>query len=79
LPWILDPELRTERHVRTMFNPGNVAISEREWRYIRYSNGEEELYHIAEDPYEWHNLASRKEHASVLERFRNRGTESDLR
>lgn len=79
LPWIQNPELQTGRYVRTMFNPGNVAISERDWRYIRYVDGAEELYHIAEDPYEWHNLADHKKHSSVLERFRNRWTASDLR
>ncbi len=78
LPWMRHPKLQTGRYVRTMFNPGNVAISERDWRYIRYADGAEELYHIAEDPYEWHNHASSEEHAPVLDRFRNRWTSSDL-
>ena len=29
-----------------------------QWRYIRYENGDEELYHNAVDPYEWTNLAT---------------------
>jgi len=32
------------------------------WRYIRYKNGQEELYHNAEDPFEWHNIANSPKH-----------------
>lgn len=35
----------------------HAARSER-WRYIRYANGDEELYDEDKDPYEWHNLAT---------------------
>ena len=35
-----------------------------DWRYIRYANGDEELYHDAEDPYEWTNLALKPEFAA---------------
>jgi arylsulfatase A-like enzyme len=49
----------------TTFNPGNhAAISER-WRYIRYSDGTEELYDRVADPNEFHNIASKPELASV--------------
>jgi len=30
------------------------------WRYIRYKDGQEELYDHRDDPYEWHNLALNK-------------------
>ncbi len=30
----------------------------KEWRYILYLNGDEELYHNKTDPYEWKNLAN---------------------
>jgi len=30
----------------------------KDWRYILYLNGEEELYHNKTDPYEWKNLAN---------------------
>ena len=35
------------------------------WRYIRYSNGSEELYDHENDPREWTNLASSPEHAAI--------------
>jgi hypothetical protein len=35
-----------------------------EWRYIRYANGDEELYDEVRDPNEWTNLAARPEFAA---------------
>ncbi|MGI9392979.1 MAG: sulfatase [Parvibaculales bacterium] len=34
----------------------------KDWRYIRYKDGQEELYHNRTDPYEWHNLAQDKKY-----------------
>lgn len=48
----------------------SYALRSADWRYIRYSNGKEELYHDAEDPYEWTNLAGVPQHAATLESFR---------
>ncbi len=50
----------------------SYALRSEDWRYIRYSNGKEELYHTAEDPYEWHNLAHRPQYASRLKTFRKK-------
>ncbi len=50
--------------------PGSFGLSARDWRYIHYANGDEELYHIAEDPYEWTNLATHPEHRSKLKELR---------
>ncbi|MEM1210885.1 MAG: sulfatase [Planctomycetota bacterium] len=36
---------------------GNVAVRDRQFRYIRYSDGTEELYDHSRDPHEWVNLA----------------------
>ena len=30
----------------------------KDWRYIIYTDGQEELYDHRNDPHEWHNLAS---------------------
>jgi arylsulfatase A-like enzyme len=35
------------------------------WRYIRYTNGDEELYDHLKDPYEWKNLADDKKYANT--------------
>ena len=46
----------------TTHGRGNHAIRTETHRYIRYANGDEELYHNAKDPYEWTNLASNPEY-----------------
>jgi arylsulfatase A-like enzyme len=42
----------------------------RDWRYILYSHGAEELYDHRNDPYEWHNLAADEEHAEQKSELR---------
>lgn len=36
------------------------------WRYIRYSNGNEELYNVREDPNEWYNLAGDDKYSNII-------------
>jgi arylsulfatase A-like enzyme len=50
--------------------PREYAIINRDWRYIRYADGGEELYDVRKDPNEWKNLAGRAEHKSVKDRLR---------
>jgi hypothetical protein len=50
--------------------PGSCGISGDDWRYIHYANGDEELYEIRKDPYEWTNLAQNPEYASKLAEMR---------
>jgi len=49
---------------------GSCGISGKDCRYIRYAGGDEELYDIRYDPYEWTNLAPHPEHAEKLIEFR---------
>ena len=46
-------------------HPGEYAVINRDWRYIRYGDDGEELYDLKSDPNEWNNLASRAEHESL--------------
>ena len=48
----------------------SYALRFKDWRYIRYQNGKEELYYTAEDPHEWTNLALSPEYAEQLKTFR---------
>jgi arylsulfatase A-like enzyme len=42
----------------TTHGRGNHSVKTETHRYIRYANGEEELYDAVADPYEWKNLAN---------------------
>ena len=46
-------------HVSTTYlgRPGNFGLSGNRFRYIAYDNGDEELYDVETDRYEWNNLA----------------------
>ena len=48
----------------------NYSLKTKDWRYIRYYTGDEELYDHRSDLLEWDNLASNPEYASRLASFR---------
>jgi arylsulfatase A-like enzyme len=60
-------------HVATTYldSPGSFSISAKEWRYIKYTDGGEELYKTSKDPYEWHNLAGEASSQRELKRIRS--------
>ena len=41
-----------------------LAVRSKDFRYIHYCNGAEELYNHANDPHEWNNLAENPEYAA---------------
>jgi arylsulfatase A-like enzyme len=65
LPQLRDPEAERPWPAITTHNQGNHAIRTAEWRYIRYADGSEELYHLKSDPREWTNLAGDAKYADV--------------
>ena len=65
VPLLRDPSARSDRPAVMTYLRGNHAVRSERWRYIRYANGEEELYDHDADPREWINLASRPELAPV--------------
>jgi arylsulfatase A-like enzyme len=50
---------------QTTYGFRNHAVRTPEWRYIRYANGDEELYDETKDPYEWNNRARDSRHAGL--------------
>ena len=64
VPWLENPNRQRQTPAITTWGRGNYTIRMRHWRYIRYFEGSEELYHCKEDPHEWENLAGRSEYAS---------------
>ena len=54
---LANPSSNWEDPAVTTYRFGNHAVRTEGWRYIRYNNGDEELYDEKTDPYEWTNLA----------------------
>ena len=57
-------------------NPGEFAVMNRDWRYIRYGEDGEELYDLKADPNEWDNLAG--EPAFETEKAKLRSVAPDI-
>jgi arylsulfatase A-like enzyme len=62
---LADPKAKWDSPAITTYRQDNHAIRTERWRYIRYANGDEELYDHDADPHEWTNLAKDARHASV--------------
>ena len=68
MPQLRAPETK-RRPALIEFRKGNAAVRSARWRYIRYSDGSEELYDHKTDPNEWENLAAKKRHEPVKQRL----------
>lgn len=68
---LADPAKAADRNVLLPhMNRGAYAIINERWRYIRYSDGSEELYDVRADPNEWKNLAADETHRATKENLR---------
>lgn len=65
----LMPFLKGEDDIRgpmtSVYGKDNFAVVDENYRYIRYANGDEELYNRAKDPNEWDNVADNPKYADV--------------
>ncbi|MGB1709343.1 MAG: sulfatase/phosphatase domain-containing protein, partial [Rubripirellula sp.] len=68
------PDQVTRRFSVTMFGPGNGSLRTDRWRFIRYSDGSEELYDLMADPHEWENLVGKSGHRKLLLDLRSKMT-----
>jgi len=68
-PLLSKPDLPWERPALTTASAGDHTLRDDRWRYIRYSDGSEELYDHQSDPKEWRNLAAQPEHRAVKQRL----------
>ena len=57
-------------------HPGSYAIINRDWRYIYYKDGTEELYDLKADFHEWNNLAGNIEYEGIKKELKTQAPES---
>ncbi len=69
-PLLKNPKAIWPHAALTTFQLNDHTLRTEKWRYIRYANGDEELYDHAKDSHEWDNLAKDQKFAAVLKRFR---------
>ena len=55
----------------TTYGKDKHAVRLRNWRYIQYDDGTEELYNLEEDPNEWANLARNPEFETIITELKN--------
>tara|TARA_B100000686_G_scaffold213161_1_gene220139 strand:+ start:123 stop:1574 length:1452 start_codon:yes stop_codon:yes gene_type:complete len=61
VPILQNPELEWDRSVITTHGYRNHAVTQGNYRYIRYSDGSDEFYDLEIDPNEWFNLTEEPE------------------
>jgi arylsulfatase A-like enzyme len=61
---LANPKATWDKPGVTTYRFKNHTVRTADWRYIRYENGDEELYDETKDPNEWTNLASKPEFAA---------------
>ncbi|WP_419193800.1 sulfatase-like hydrolase/transferase [Novipirellula herctigrandis] len=70
VPLLKNPDRKWDRPALMTEGPGNHAVRSDRWRYIRYSDGAQELYDHENDPWEHKNLVADPEHAEVISAHR---------
>lgn len=65
LPQLKDAKTPRPWPAITTHNQGNHTVRSRDWRYIRYADGSEELYDRRADAHEWINLAKDPKYTDV--------------
>jgi arylsulfatase A-like enzyme len=66
-----DPAAGWTRAALTTHGRKNHAVRLREWRYISYEDGGDELYDHKDDPLEYTNLANSAEHEEIIAELRS--------
>lgn len=72
VPLLKDPAAAWESTAVTAFGDRYVTLRTEKYRYIRYREGEEELYDHSTDPHEWTNQIKNKDYATDLSLLRSK-------
>ncbi|MFV0592217.1 MAG: sulfatase [Draconibacterium sp.] len=70
LPLLQNPNTNWIYPAISEIKKGNVSIRTKNWHYIQYIDGSEELYDCNKDPHEWNNLIGRNLDENILKESR---------
>jgi iduronate 2-sulfatase len=65
LSLLRNSSLETNRAVVTTYGKNNHGVRSKQWRYIHYNDGSEELYDHRNDPNEFTNIADKAEFGKI--------------
>lgn len=69
VPLLENPLLEWNKPAITCYGEGTISARDERFRYIRYPNGDEELYDHQNDPFEWYNIAGNPDYDKVKKRL----------
>ena len=69
VPLLTNPTDPSRSATVTTFARGNHSVYTKDWHYVHYYDGANELYNRAADPHEWDNLIDEPQHATVIKRL----------
>ncbi len=69
LPLVFSPDAEWNDAVVTSVGRGSHSVFTKQWRYIHYFDGSEELYNLKKDPEEWKNLAGDPEFSETKKKL----------
>ena len=70
LPLLVNADTEWDKTAISQYGRDNYSLRSEKYRYIRYSDGAEELYDHSNDPYEWNNLADFPAYRTVKEKLK---------
>jgi iduronate 2-sulfatase len=70
VPFLRGDEPKQEQYAITTYGRNNHAVRTKDFRYIRYEDGSEELYDHRKDPNEWENIAGDKTYRKTIMRLK---------
>ena len=65
MPLLKNPKAKWDRPALTTHGRNNHSLRDERFRYIRYSDGTEELYDHKTDELEWNNLANNPKYDNI--------------
>ena len=72
MPLLNNPQAEWPHPALTTFHQNDHTLRTEKWRYIRYANGDEELYDHDKDPNEWTNLAKNPNYQNIIARLKKK-------